>query len=112
MRLIDADALKEKLQENHDFIINAWKENGVAPIYISVPDKSRLDEIINSIAEVVNAPTIEERPKGKWVIGETYDCHSDIIKTYTCPFCGIKEYSKYPFCHCGADMRKEDPDEK
>lgn len=43
--------------------------------------------------------------KGKWIIGETYDCHSDIVKTYTCPFCGKKEYSNYPFCHCGADMR-------
>ena len=50
----------------------------------------------------------EERQKGKWIIGETYDCHSDIIKTYTCPFCGVKEYSKYPFCHCGADMRGEE----
>ena len=44
--------------------------------------------------------------KGEWIISQTMDCHSDIINIYTCPFCGNKEYSAYPYCHCGADMRK------
>ena len=46
-----------------------------------------------------------QRPQGEWIISQTYDCHSDIINIYTCPFCGAKEYSAYPFCHCGAKMK-------
>lgn len=59
MRLIDADKLKEELQKHHDFFIEAWKENGVDKIEIPIPDKSRMDEITNCIAMVVNAPTVK-----------------------------------------------------
>lgn len=48
----------------------------------------------------------KERPQGEWIISQTMNCHSDIIDIYTCPFCGEKEYCAYPFCHCGAGMRK------
>ena len=49
----------------------------------------------------------EERPKGKWI----YD-YDDF---YHCSLCGrgiCTEWSDrptdfYPFCHCGADMRKD-----
>jgi hypothetical protein len=58
-RLIDADKLKEELQKHHDFFIEAWKENGVDKIEIPIPDKSRMDEITNCIAMVVNAPTVK-----------------------------------------------------
>ena len=95
-RLIDANALKDAL--------NAWKN--MDDYY---HDSNCVDIPFTEAFDIIdNAPTIEDRQKGKWIIGETYDCHSDIIKTYTCPFCGVKEYSKYPFCHCGADMRGEE----
>ena len=55
MRPIDADALKDKLQQHHDFWVMAW--GGFSKMPIS--DKNRVDEITNCIAEVVNAPTID-----------------------------------------------------
>lgn len=55
-RLIDASVLKEKLQEHHDFFISAYGSFKDMPI----KEKTRVDEISNCIAEVVNAPTIIE----------------------------------------------------
>lgn len=49
----------------------------------------------------------KKRPQGEWKVSQTMDCHSDIVNVYTCPFCGKRFYSAYPFCHCGADMRGE-----
>lgn len=89
MRLIDADALKEKFKEHHDFFVNAYGGFGNMPLH----DKSRVDEITNSISEVVNAPTIEERPKGKWIL-DSIGCYCSECKKHVdattdyCPFCG------------------------
>lgn len=54
MRLIDADALKEKFKEHYDLFVSAYKNEQD----MSLADKSRVDEILNSMAEVINAPTI------------------------------------------------------
>ena len=62
MRPIDADALKDKLQQHHDFYVMAWGGFGKMPI----GEKKRVDEITNCIAEVVNAPTIELK-QGEWI---------------------------------------------
>ena len=62
MRPIDADALKDKLQQHHDFYVMAWGGFGKMPI----GEKKRVDEITNCIAEVVNAPTIEPK-QGEWM---------------------------------------------
>ena len=62
MRPIDADALKDKLQQHHDFYVMAWGGFGKMPI----GEKKRVDEITNCIAEVVNAPTIEPK-QGEWI---------------------------------------------
>jgi len=56
---------------------------------------------------IINSTPYEERPCGKWIVGEYMDCHSDILPKYTCPFCGKVVYRKYDFCHCGADLRGE-----
>jgi hypothetical protein len=106
-RLIDADKLKEELQKHHDFFIEAWKENGVDKIEIPIPDKSRMDEITNCIAMVVNAPTVTinpndieykayckgledgkkiARPHGKWI--KIFE--NPFTNGYVCPFCGHK----------------------
>lgn len=53
MRLIDADALKEKFKEHYDLFVGDYKGE-----HMSLTDKSRVDEILNSMAEVINAPTI------------------------------------------------------
>lgn len=50
MRLIDADALKAKQQEDADLFINA----------VSLVEKARRDEALNAVANIVNAPTIDD----------------------------------------------------
>lgn len=57
-----SDALKDKLQQHHDFYVMAWGGFGKMPI----GEKKRVDEITNCIAEVVNAPTIEPK-QGEWI---------------------------------------------
>lgn len=54
-RLIDADALKTKLNNIHDFLLGDCEFSELA-----MSDKARIDELINCIAEVVNAPTVIE----------------------------------------------------
>ena len=49
-RLIDADALKAKQQEDADLFINAY----------TLMEKSRRDEALNAVANIVNTPTILE----------------------------------------------------
>ena len=76
------------------------------------------------LCHIDNAPTVKpycyfcgqkehgqtvERPQGEWIEKvERRGCFAGdkTIYSYTCPFCGVKEFKKYPFCHCGADMRK------
>ena len=131
MRLIDANALKEALNTWDKFGYTAKSElirltpdnEKLYRPYVSFED------VINCID---SAPTVETdievvakdayehgytdgwkerfgepdgRQKGEWVIGSEYDCFSHIEKTYTCPFCNHRYYTKYPFCTCGADMR-------
>lgn len=58
---------------------------------------------INSINKL---PEAEQRPHGEWKIVD--DCEHFIAK---CSVCGRIEDSRmvknYPFCRCGADMRKK-----
>lgn len=61
MRPIDGDALKGKLKKHHDLFVDAWGGFKNLP-----PDcKARVDEISSCIAEIVNAPTIEQY--GTWI---------------------------------------------
>ena len=53
-----------------------------------------------------------ERPKGAWKFFEE-DPNDDDMTYYSCSVCGRLIHAKeagllknYPFCHCGADMRK------
>lgn len=104
-RLIDADALIEKLE--------AWKK-----------EAERRDANINYafasaiIAQVNAEPTIEERKVGKWIEESQYvDKWGDTIEILKCPICGFKhDYCQgdtglddktwFNYCpNCGADMR-------
>lgn len=99
MRPIDADALKDKLQQHHDFYVMAWGGFGKMPI----GEKKRVDEITNCIAEVVNAPTIEPK-QGEWIGGRVG--HSP---GYTCSICGygVQPWNNTNYCpNCGACMKR------
>ena len=65
-RLIDANALSDKLKAHHDLFVNAWGGFSNLP----VKDKARVDEITHCIAEVTNAPTVDAVPvvHGRWSI--------------------------------------------
>ena len=64
MRLIDAEELEKRLQEHHDFFVNAYDGFSNLPFN----EKVRVDEITNCIAEVVNMPTVTPKPKtGHWI---------------------------------------------
>ena len=103
-RLIDANALREKLQAHHDFFVNAWGGFSNLP----VKDKARVDEITNCIAEVVNAIAVDavEVVHGRW-IGET----GGYMWWQNCSVCNGPVYNKmkpyYNYCpYCGAKMDK------
>lgn len=78
---------------------------------LSYAQKSRVDELDTAIATLVNLPSA--RPKGKWIrITQGAD-----PEKYICPFClrTVENYGpegfvsiRYPYCHCGADMREEE----
>ena len=98
-RLIDANALKEKLQVHHDFFVD-----GVGGFrYLTPKDKARVDEITNCIAEVANAPTVDavEVVHGRWVKNGWND--------YSCSACEVQFIGHgafgWKFCpNCGAKM--------
>lgn len=112
MRMIDADALKDKLQQYHDFYVMAWGGFGKMPI----GEKKRVDEITNCIAEIVNAPTIEPK-QGEWiwVTPYTVKCSNcgKIINTkdaYCETFTDLSRTNANVFCrYCGTNMRQNEP---
>ena len=63
---ISREALKHKLQEHHDFFVNAYGGFSNLP----QNDKSRVDEILNCIAMVVNEPSVKPQEK----TGHCEDC--------------------------------------
>lgn len=89
MRLIDADELKTAFP---------------------TCDNSKPVLAASVRATINHMPTIEERKKGEW-LELTNTNH-----TYVCSVCGRMLINitdgkntvtkKYPFCHCGADMRR------
>lgn len=49
-----------------------------------------------------------EKPQGEWIVKQERAgafVGDRAVYSYTCPFCKVKEFAKYPYCHCGADMR-------
>lgn len=78
-RLIDADALKEKII---DLLEYEWGYEGI---------REDVSRIIDSM------PTAEERPHGTWVK------RSD--GSYKCPFCCYSDWSTSNFCpNCGVKL--------
>ena len=87
MRLIDADELKKAIDKYCE-------------------DYQGFDGVIDIID---NAPTVEERPQGEWIIIKSPLSNETIVKCNKCgeEFIGndVEDYNYCPIC--GADMRKE-----
>lgn len=99
MRLIDADALKDKLQQHHDFFVKAW--GGFKEMPLS--DKARCDELSNSIAEILNAPSIDIVRCGECKHGEYRKDFDD----YLCDQLGLGLVNDADF-FCSDGKRKDD----
>lgn len=101
-------SIKKKLQEHHDFYVNAYGGfNNLPP-----NDKPRVDEITNCISMVVNEPPVTPQPKiGQWFIDERPESDREVV----CSNCGqpIFKYHKLDFDYrpkycpnCGAKMQE------
>lgn len=84
---------------------------------IDIPDENSIikwkykDTDEWNIAEISDLIKAYERPRGKWIL--QYRCLEGDF--YTCSQCKRmilvdpkESLSDYPYCHCGADMRKGD----
>jgi hypothetical protein len=93
MRLINVDALMERLGIAYD-CRECDQDN--SPYCTWKPDAVDVCQII------ADAPTIEERKKGKWI-----DKSGGIECAWNyCSVCGEQAIDLYDFCpNCGADMR-------
>lgn len=63
---ISRKSIKQKLQEHHDFFVNAYGGFSNLP----QNDKSRVDEITNCIAMVVNEPPVIPQEPITWIVGK------------------------------------------
>lgn len=111
MRLIDADALKEKLTE--------LKQNKLTPSWSvalnlidnapTVEDHSR--ELVQKSLELgrnvgfFEGKTESKRPQGEWIYTPNIIGLSE-YEGITCSICGDDSIGDFNFCpNCGADMR-------
>ena len=101
---ISRQSIKRKLQEHHDFFINAYGNFNNMP----QDNKSRVDEINNCIAIVVNEPPIIPKEKtGKWIYKGVHRV-VDGLKLAECSTCRKRTFSDGKFCpNCGARMVSE-----
>lgn len=100
MRLIDADALKEKYQE----CINS--------ITVSDPFITGVKNGYESAAYWVDeAPTVEERNRGHWEGGGAYYCSNCNAYAATDVFGGGLDTTEQHYCYnCGAIMEEKKGD--
>lgn len=107
VRLIDANALKYK---------NLAEVNGRLIHVLTAEEIDNVPTIIwcSETSEGLPLMDLRPRPQGEWKYICSY-ANTHLLR-YECSKCGrtVDVYkrqellAKYPFCHCGADMRKED----
>ena len=88
---ISRKSIKQKLQEHHDFFVNAYGGFSNLP----PNDKSRVDEITNCIAMVVNEPSVNPKPKtGRWMQTNEFFINQDgqFIYKFICSECKSLSY--------------------
>lgn len=116
-RLIDADALQDKMHDEccgecescKKYIWNG--ERSLCGLIEEAPTVPLPDFKEGYKQAIRDGKTNYSRPQGEWIEKvERRGCFAgdNTVYSYTCPFCGVKEFKKYPFCHCGADMREAD----
>lgn len=98
--IISRTSIKQKLQEHHDFFVDAYGGFSNLP----QNDKTRVDEITNCIAMVVNEPPVNPQKTGHWIdnnngsISCSY-CHTWFYRDdrysymHYCPKCGCRMYA-------------------
>lgn len=109
MRIIDADALINETMERYcsDCERRKGVKSGKWKIVYSIGDAPcRACGIGDMIDELEDAPTIEERKKGKWKMKpDPYGFFEEIPVCSECG-CTTEMRKTYNFCpNCGADMR-------
>lgn len=101
MRLIDADALAEQV----DNLCADWNENWIGNDNQSFILHGDVSDIIS------DAPTIEAEPvrHGRWVlVSQWRDEEGTLNPIYRCTACSITNDEEDRYCpHCGAKMDKE-----
>lgn len=115
MRLIDGDALMKRLGIAYDC---RECDQDKSPYCTWKPD------VVNVCQIIADAPTIEERKKGKWIKEDQYiNRWGDTVEILRCPICEFKHnYTQgdtshsddgwFDFCpYCGSDMREGDQDD-
>jgi hypothetical protein len=102
---ISRESIKQKLQEHHDFFVNAYGGFSNLP----QNDKSRVDEITNCIAMVVNEPPVTPQKRGKWIEHIERDDYNDYEEVwYKCDKCQRDADTNYNYCpNCGCLMKGE-----
>ena len=94
MRLIDADALGEK-------VVPYTLERGCVI--------GRHSGIADAVLKLIDdAPTIDAEPvrHGRWeaVTESVWNLQTPVLQGWRCSLCGRYEPQKEPYCHCGAKM--------
>ena len=79
-------------------------------------DKEQKQELVDKAKAGILANIETERPQGEWIkVKEermSIDMSGEIATRYKCSKCGRpitilpSKLADYPFCHCGAEMRK------
>ena len=110
-RLIDADKLCEEFKARQRAALR-WKEKAI--LDVDEERKIRADATLCFLSEVKltidNAPTVEERPHGKWIRASNMSKKSYQRVCDQCHhisyFCGDGNYPNCPYCL--AEMREAD----
>lgn len=129
MRLGDLDALKADFEKRRESCVE-WEKKAVKEGNDEIATRAlaTYDFIGEVIMTINNAPTVPlpdfkegykqaiidgktnySRPQGEWIKednGKTTDLYRCSICGRSIMLCKNADLSKYPFCHCGADMQK------
>lgn len=115
MRLIDADVLYEQLKQDEEMARNRVLDtesslpypNNLNPSYTRY--LAQMDERTRLKYIVADAPTIEERKKGKWIPCFDEEDYPLGCKCSVCNETYVMPYGLSNFCpNCGAEMRGEE----
>lgn len=101
MRLIDADALLKKIEEDAEFYLVGDDENSMAVG----------GALLSVMEQIKTMPTIEpQRMRGRWIDGYLNEYHTARIATCSCcGYDGVPAVKEYNFCpNCGAWMEGQD----